>query len=185
MRQVGLRSDSVVLWACLVALATVLASPAPAQVWPVRLDEARSPGTGPALDVSADLAPYTLTVETVGGLESATIPIEEISTRCGDRDGCTVRLVGYAGRRQPAKSILVGPFTTSEDGIQWRIFRLLALRNQGTLTLEPDEIIIEAGRGEEDTCRFEEVSLPPEPAGYQLTAVDPFGTFYCLLRIDD
>lgn len=155
---------------------------------PVRLDAEPEPAAPVA--VSEILDPYVQKVVApfgALGLASETVPYDQITPRCGDEDGCRLRLIAKltAPGTFRADDIQTRVFSTSTSGTQWFVSSDDgSSRKAGSTTDTMEEFILVICRSCSG-CAFKDGG---PSFVYQLIVQNSVAfpdAFECLLRIDD
>ncbi|MFQ5526718.1 MAG: hypothetical protein ACE5GX_10705 [Thermoanaerobaculia bacterium] len=111
------------------------------------------------------------------------LPLSQITARCGDDDGCTVRLVVFEGTVSPSEAAALGArlFSTDPTGTNWVVSTFDGVGSGGTTGDSPAEMIFGLTASGVSCSLFDAVA-----GGYSLLAVaSPSARVDCVLRIDD
>ncbi len=185
--------DRTLLPGGVVAILTIGASLgavqfAQTQVFPIRLADESEPEPAAPVVVSEILDPYQQKIAIGFGIfqsVSETVPFSAVTPRCGDDDGCRLRLIA---RRtfglQRADDMEARLFSVSGTGTSWLITNDEGtLRSDGSTTDTVSKTLMEVCFGDCD-CILQDSGIRFE---YQLVLRNGAdeGHWQCLLRIDD
>jgi hypothetical protein len=156
-------------------------------VRPIRLDDSSPVPTVAVTDNSYFVDPYLNTVSV--GLNDNVfeeIPRSLISARCGDGDGCVLRLLIFTDPSATPDRFLAATLVTDPTGMSWSRFDpgLSTAVSDGVLTDTPDESILSININNTFFCQFREND---STANYRIgaTSADPDDGVTCTLRMED
>lgn len=128
--------------------------------------------------------PYLQTCDTTTQCSEASIPAPIINTRCGDVDGCTLRIsFETLGNRGAGP---VHSFSIDDAGQSWNVNSDFSSFRFGTNGDAVFESVVSITFGFVGGCHLRDDTSASSATSFELVAnQDIFGTVKCHIRIDD